>query len=299
MYILIGKSTKPGKRICMFRHCISLAIVLVTVSCGSPQNSVESRQSTSSVAPKSDHFAGLDACFILYNVKTAAIEKIVGEERCKRRFPPCSSFKVPLAVMAFDAGILKDENQILKWDGKVDVREAANKDHNAKSWMSDSIVWFSQRLTPKLTKQKFQNYLDKFEYGNRDLTAGITDAWLVSPNEDSVGLKITAFEQLEFMKKLWAGTLPASPRAMKLTRDITYIETSPHGFKFNGKTGSGFHDQERKVHFGWFISHLENGNQEYITIANFSDRAPTDAAGYGGLRLREITERVLADLGLW
>src|SRR5688572_30316392 len=71
-----------------------------------------------------DYFAGMDACFLLYNVRTKAFDKVIGDENCKREYPACSTFKVPLAVMAFDSKALKDENVVLKWDGRKDEREA-------------------------------------------------------------------------------------------------------------------------------------------------------------------------------
>lgn len=246
-----------------------------------------------------DIFGGRKACFLLYNVKTNTFEKVVGEEVCREQFPPCSSFKVPLAVIAFDSGILKDENQVLKWNGKKDGREVANKDHNAKTWMSDSIVWFSQRITAKLGKPKFQKYLNKFNYGNKDILAGITEAWLVSPAAPTPALKISAYEQVDFMKKLWSNNLPASKRAMKLTQDITYLETSPNGFKLSGKTGSNFYDADKKMHFGWFIAHIQKEDQEYISVVNISDITPSDEPGYGGLKAKAITKSLLSTQGLW
>jgi beta-lactamase class D len=208
-------------------------------------------------------------------------------------------FKVPLAVMAFDAGVLKDESQILKWDGKKDIRPELNKDHDAKTWMRDSVVWFSQRITPKLGKKKFQGYLDKFDYGNKDITAGIDDAWLVSSKDDAPALKVSAYEQVEFLKNLWTDKLPASKRAMQLTREITYLETSPNGFKLSGKTGSNFFNDERTIQLGWFISHIEKDGKEYIAVTNFRDLAPIATGGYGGPRAKEITKNYLAQSGLW
>lgn len=243
--------------------------------------------------------SGRKGCFLLYNVKTNVFEKVVGEEVCREQFPACSSFKVPLAVMAFDAGILKDENQVLKWDGKKDDREVANKNHNAKTWMSDSIVWFSQRITTKMGKQKFQNYLNKFNYGNKDISAGITEAWLVSPAATTPALKVSAYEQVDFMKKLWTNNLPASQRAIKLTQDITYLETSPNGFKLNGKTGSNFYDADKKMHLGWFIAHIQKEDQEYISVVNISDLSPSDGPGYGGMKAKAITKSLLSAQGLW
>ena len=252
--------------------------------------------------PKNDsveYFENMDGCFLLYNLNSKKLEKVIGEENCHKQFPACSTFKVPLAVMAFDSNVLKDENVVLKWDGKKEAREESNQDHNAQTWMKQSIVWFSQRITPQIGKQKFQKYLNDFQYGNKDLDGGIQQAWLVSPSENKSALKISGYEQLEFMKKLWTNTLPASNRSMQLTREITYLETSSLGTKLSGKTGSNFYDKDRKIHLGWFISHIQNGNQEYIAITQFSDRSTVEIPGYGGPRAKDITKKILADSGLW
>ncbi len=249
--------------------------------------------------PPKDPFAGVNGCFLLYNMKTQTFEKVIGESSCRERFVACSTFKVPLAVMAFDAKVLKDENQVLKWDGIKNDREALNHDHDAKTWMRDSVVWFSQRLTPKLGKKKLQKYLHAFKYGNEDMSAGITNAWLVSPGSQSPALKISPYEQVEFMKNLWTDNLPATKRAQNLTREITFLETSPNGFKLNGKTGSNYYDKEKKLSLGWFVSHIQNGEKEYIAVTNFSDLTPTTDSSYGGLRAKQITKDILAEQGLW
>ena len=129
------------------------------------------------------------------------------------------------------------------------------------------------------------------------------DAWLVSPGDKGPALKVSAYEQVDFMKKLWRDQLPVSKRAMKITREISFLETSPQGFKLSGKTGSNYYghdyDQEKRVGLGWFISHLEKGDQEYIVVARFSDQVPVDTKKYGGLRAKQIVKDILSDQGLW
>lgn len=248
---------------------------------------------------KKNYFENREGCFLLYNVKTGAIDKIIGDENCKKAYPASSTFKVPLAVMAFDSGVLKNEKVVLKWDGRKDERTESNKDHDARSWMRQSIVWFSKRLTPRIGEARLQKYLNAFDYGNKDLSAGITKAWLVSAGASGPALKITAYEQLEFMKKLWTDSLPVSRRSMELTQEITFLETSPKGFKMSGKTGSNFFDKEEKVRLGWFIAHVEKADREYITILNFRDLVSVETKSYGGLEAKEITKQILADEGIW
>lgn len=265
---------------------INILFLLLLISC------------SSGISTKMNYFPDMRGCFLLYNLKTNTFDKVIGET-CKERFPACSTFKIPLAIMAFDSGVLKNEKQILKWDGKKQFLEIWNKDHNAQTWMKESVVWFSQRITPILGEMKFQKYLNDFQYGNQDLSGGITQSWLTSPSEKTKKLAISAYEQVEFIKKLWTNQLPVSKRSMELTKNITYLETSPKGFRLSGKTGSNFFDINQTIHFGWFVSHLVKDDQEYIAVTNISDLKPSHSKFFGGFRAKEITKTILTNEGLW
>lgn len=254
--------------------------------------------SCAGVEKKSDFFAGKKGCFLLYNVTTGKYEKEVGTT-CKEQIVACSTFKVPLAVMAFDSGILKDENVVLKWDGvqRIKVTEW-NKDHHAQSWMSNSVVWFSQRLTPELGEKRFKKYLKDFNYGNQDISHGITDSWLVSPSSPEASLRISPYQQVDFMKALWKGSLPVSKRAMELTRKITFREITPAGFILSGKTGSNSYDEKGEIQLGWFVSHLKRGHEEFIAVVQFSDLRPQEGT-FGGPRAKEMLKDFLIRENLW
>lgn len=223
----------------------------------------------------------------------------MNEEACREQFPACSTFKVPLAVMAFDSGVLSDEKRVLKWDGKKDLRPEVNKDHDAQTWMRDSVVWFSQRLTPQIGPKRVQKYLNDFSYGNKNLKDGLTQAWLTSPSHREGALNISAYEQVDFLKKLWSHQLPVSERSMVLTQKIMFLEKSPQGFELHGKTGSNFFDKERRKHFGWFVGHVQRGEQEYIVVTHLSDLTAGEGRAYGGTRAKQLTKEILQDKGLW
>ncbi len=265
---------------------ISILLFTTLLSCATKKQEVK------------EYFPGMKGCFLLYNLKTGAFEKEIGDT-CKVRYPACSTFKVPLAVMAFDSGVLRDEKVTWKWDGQKRLLPQWNKDHNGETWMKDSVVWFSQRITPKMGQKKFQEYLDKFDYGNKDISTGLTQSWLNSPSDPKGSLSITAYEQVEFMKKLWKNELPVSTRSMELTRKITFLETSPNGFHLSGKTGSNFYDKEKKIQFGWFIAQVFNDDNEYIAVTNLSDLKPIETDLYGGQRAKAITKEMLTEAGLW
>lgn len=63
--------------------------------------------------------------------------------------------------------------------------------------------------------KKFQEYVTKFDYGNKDLSGdkgqnnGLTNAWLSS------SLGISSLEQIAFLQKMLADKLPIKPHAIQ------------------------------------------------------------------------------------
>lgn len=245
-----------------------------------------------------ENFPNKDICFLLFNINTGTFEKIVNQARCEERFYPNSSFKVPLAVMAFDSKVLKDENSMLKWDGQKRFLEAWNKDQTAASWMKESVVWFSQELTPKIGKEKIEEYLQSFEYGNADMSGGIKTAWL-TPEDNKNSLKVSGFEQIHFLKNLWRGELKASSDAQLKTIGLLVMEKSPNGNRLLGKTGSGSVGANRELRQGWWIGYLETKKDTYAVVVNFTDKQKDTATSFGGPEAREIAKQLLTEKKLW
>ncbi|HKQ62086.1 MAG TPA: penicillin-binding transpeptidase domain-containing protein [Candidatus Polarisedimenticolaceae bacterium] len=240
-------------------------------------------------------FAGRDGCFELYDLKTDQRVARFNPERCAQRTSPCSTFKVPLALMAFDAGILHDENSAIEWDGTKTSRDAWNRDQTAATWMRDSVVWFSQRLTPQLGLARIEAYLDGFDFGNRDMSGGLTRAWLES------SLRISPGEQLRFWTRFWREQLPVSEHAFAMTKKITFVERSPAGWSLHGKTGScGVGSEaEPALWIGWFVGHVARGDREYVFAVSYTDRVASADRRPAGWIARDIAKRILAGMGLY
>lgn len=256
-----------------------------------------------STQPQKEDFPNKDVCFLLFNLKTGTFEKIINQARCEERFPAASTFKIPLAIMAFDAKILKGPDSILKWDGKKKFLPAWEKDQTALSWMKESVVWFSQEITPKLGKERIEEYLQSFEFGNADMSGGIKYAWLTksqfdnSRNENS--LKISGFEQTHFLKNLWRGELKASTEAQLKTISLLAVEISPEGNRLLGKTGSGFIGADHELRIGWWAGYLETKQDSYVVVINFSDKQKLAEKSFGGAEARDIAKQILTERKLW
>jgi beta-lactamase class D len=67
--------------------------------------------------------------------------------------------------------------------------------HSPRTWMKNSCLWYSRVLTKELGIKKFQEYVTKFNYGNMDLSGGLTESWISS------SLKISPMEQITVSAK--------------------------------------------------------------------------------------------------
>jgi beta-lactamase class D len=242
-----------------------------------------------------------DSCFM-----AKENEKVLQTEGdCDKRYAPMSTFKIALSLIGFDSGILVDEMHPV-WpfkEGYVDWRDAWKQDQTPKSWMKESCVWYSQVLTKQLGMEKFQAYVTKFDYGNKDLSGdkgqknGLTNAWLSS------SLKISTIEQVSFLEKMLAGKLTIKTDAVAMTKNILFVEELKNGWKFYGKTGMGSllnadGTKNPDLYHGWFIGWIEKGDRRIIFSNHIEDdkkeetfaslRAKADAKE----RLTKIIEQI-------
>lgn len=232
-------------------------------------------------------FNNKNACFLLYDLTANKMLTHYNNKQCAVRISPCSTFKVALALMAFDLGILKDENTVIKWDGITRDLSEWNKDQTPKTWLQYSTVWVSQWITPQLGALKIQNYLNDFQYGNRDISGGIDHFWLSS------SLKISGNEQLKFLIRLWQNKLALSTAAINHTKKSLYSEKLENGATIYEKTGSGFVNGSngKSDRIGWFVGYLFFNHHDYVFVTNFIDE--TDSKISSGLEAKDITKKIL------
>ncbi|ESZ01323.1 class D beta-lactamase [Mesorhizobium sp. LNHC209A00] len=197
---------------------------------------------------------------------------------CDQRFSPASTFKVPLSLIGYDAGILGDEHTPA-WDYKLEFN-AVKRDQKTVDptiWERDSIIWFSREITRRLGTQKFAGYVSKFNYGNGDVTGnpgkddGLTHSWVNS------SLKITPVEQVAFLRQLLAGTMPVSARAHEMTRAIM-PNFKAGDWAVQGKTGTtrlgaGGND---KRSLGWFVGWAGKDGRQIVFARLVVDTKRTD-----------------------
>lgn len=222
--------------------------------------------------------------FVLFGVIGGSYVRY-NPERCEERFLPASTFKILNALMALETGVAQDENTMLPWDGTQYRIEAWNRDQTLKSAMASSVVWYFQELARRLGKERIQRFVDEVRYGNRNLSGPVDSFWLDG------GLRISADEQVEFLRRLYRGELPFSERSMAIVKRILVLEETPD-HRLSGKTGAV---QGTGHPIGWFVGAVEKGGQTHVFATNIEGAAMDDAF----LKARiDITRQILADLGI-
>ena len=209
-------------------------------------------------------------CTIIADAVTGNVLHRSGE--CSQRASPCSSFKIALAVMGFDSGILQSPSAPtweLKPEYNPSQRDLKFKEVYPALWQRDSVVWFSQQLTTRLGEARFAEYVKKFEYGNQDISGdpgmhnGLTRSWLMS------SLAISPEEQVQFLQRFIAHKFPVSERAYYMVRATIPQYQATGGWVVHGKSGSGWlrgsdgkEDESRPQ--GWFVGWAERDGRQVV-----------------------------------
>lgn len=168
---------------------------------------------------------------------------VLNEIRSQKRLPPASTFKIPHALFALDAGVVKDEFQIFPWDGVKRAFAVHNQDQDLRSSMRNSAVWVYEIFAQQIGLDQAREYLIKINYGNADPTGNTSTYWIDG------NLRITAQEQIRFLQRLYFNELPFDKADQLLVKDIMIVEA---GKEWILRAKSGWEGQ-----IGWWVGWVE------------------------------------------
>jgi beta-lactamase class D/imidazolonepropionase-like amidohydrolase len=232
-------------------------IVAVLCACATP--GVPATDSTETRAPSPCDGAGsvTEAPFAGHPAALVWFDPAGGRSLChgatSLRRIPASTFKIPHALIALDAGVLDGPDALLTWDPQKHPREewwpaewAA--DHTLRSALEHSVVWYYREVAELVGPEREAAYLEALGLGNARVGDRPTSFWLVGP------LEISPEEQVVFLRRLWDGTLPVSAEAQRLTREMVTVLREAGGERVLGKTGTGRIDQGS---LNWLVGVVE------------------------------------------
>jgi len=106
---------------------------------------------------------GVDGCFVLYNQTDKEYIRY-NSALCDTGYIPASTFKIPNSLIALEEGVIKDTNQVIKWDGHEWPNKPWNQDLTLKTAMKYSCIWVYIGFAEQIGVKKYQDYVDSFDY---------------------------------------------------------------------------------------------------------------------------------------
>ena len=240
----------------------------------------------------SPFFKNTKGAFVLYDLKNNRYIRS-NEARCRERFSPKSTFKIPNSLIGLETNVIQDANSVIAWNRqKYPPQDNWNQepfnhwaqDQTLRSAIKYSVVWYYQELALRVGEQRMKKYVTAFNYGNQNVSGGIDEFWLNGK------LQISADEEVEFLKAFYAERLPVSKRSTDIVKDILVLEKTST-YTLSGKTGGGSIAERRFI--GWFVGYLETNGNVYFFATNI------EGSNFPEIRDKrvDVTKQILTQLG--
>lgn len=231
--------------------------------------------------------AGMRGCFVVHDVRADRTLR-VNAARCARRLPPASTFKIPNALIGLETGVVTDEHMVIAWDGVERSITDWNRDLDLAAAIRVSSVPYFQELARRVGATRMRDWVRRFGYGNRDIRGGIDRFWLDGR------LRISADEQVAFLRRVQDRTLPVSGRTIDILRRIITLEERADGAVLRAKTGWALRGN---WNVGWFVGWIERGDDAWIFALNVEPvgKPPADFLA----KRRLLAESLLRLHGVW
>jgi beta-lactamase class D len=234
------------------------------------------------------YFAGLDATFVLLNGKTNQFIRY-NPNRAAQRFSPCSTFKIPHTALLLESGVAPGADYELKYDPVYTQPPQWAQDFTLAGAFKASALWYYQVLAQRAGMSVEQRFVDQFAYGNRDTRTGLKEIghtfWVDGT------LRISANEQVMFLRRFYERKLGLSERTTGITKQIMLVEERPN-YRLSAKTGACQHNREQTAN--WYVGYVEKPDRIYYFALEMGDK------DYGRAYSERIsiTRTILTDLGI-
>lgn len=208
------------------------------------------------------------------------------EKDAERATLPASTFKIINSLIALETGAVKDEKEVLKWDGVKRQVESWNADTDMENAFRNSTVWFYVQMAKRVGKDKYRKYLQESHYGNGKIDSGQDDDFW---NYGDFG--VTPKNQIELLKNLYEEKLPFSKRSFEIVKRIS-IEEKTADYVLRAKTGWTYFGGNDT---GWWVGYVERKDNTYFFATRVIKKRETQNPNFSSCR-KEITRKILKEL---
>jgi beta-lactamase class D len=231
--------------------------------------------------------AHVDGSILIYDLKKDTYYSN-NYETSKVGHLPASTFKITNSIIALETGIVANDSTIFKWDGKSRRLSDWEQDLTLHDAFHFSCVPCYQEIARNIGLKRMTEELEKLSYENMQVDSSNLDLfWLEGTS------KISPFEQIDFLKKLYESELPISERTEKIMKRMMVIEEREN-FKLTGKTGWSITNE---MDNGWFVGYVETNDNTYFIATNISPKSTGHMDNFANIR-KDVGFKALAYLGV-
>ncbi|WP_255478566.1 penicillin-binding transpeptidase domain-containing protein [Rufibacter sp. XAAS-G3-1] len=210
------------------------------------------------------------------------------ENDTNRASLPASTFKILNSLILLEEKAVRDENEVLPWDGQQRGIPAWNADTDMKSAFTNSTVWFYVRLAERIGQDEYRSWLKRCGYGNGKLKNGFgADFWNYGD------FAISPKDQIEFLRKLYEEKLPFAKENIQKVKQMMAAEQTPT-YTLRGKTGLTSYGGTSS---GWWIGYVETKGNVYFFATRLHKDQNTKNENFAACR-KTITHQILRQLGI-
>lgn len=237
-------------------------ILILTSACSgrktTSEGDTEVRQKSSPLFGKLLDTAGFDGTILVYDpsINTWFSNDF---QRCDTGYIPASTFKIVNSIIGIETGVISNEHHVFQWNGERYPMKNWEQDLELKDAFRYSCVPCYRGLARSIGRERMEKWLLKLNFG--DMVVDSIDLfWLWGKS------RITAFEQVDFMRRFNEGKLAIKPETRDLMRKIMVADSSAD-YILRGKTGWGLRDHSDIL---WFTGFAETQKDTvYVCLATF------------------------------
>ncbi len=271
-----------------------LALLMLLFSCTGKETNSDQREDEitkpSIVVPEFQSIidsAGVSGAILIYDL--AANTYFSNDFKwANKGHLPASTFKIPNSIIALETGVVENDGTLFEWDGEERRMEIWEQDLVFSEAFHFSCVPCYQEVARKIGVDKMTSFLDTLNYGTMQVDSTNIDMfWLEGAS------RITQFQQIDFLKRLYQSELPISERTERIMKRMMVIEANEL-YKLSGKTGWSISNGKDN---GWFVGLVEAQGNAYFFAANLEPQPQFDMAGFAEVR-KTVTMQALKEMGI-
>jgi len=180
---------------------------------------------------------------------------------------PASTFKIANSIIGLETGVIESDTTIFKWDGKEKWLKKWEQDLVLRDAFQFSCVPCYQEVARNIGVKRMNDYLHKLKYGTIVVDSSNIDKFWLEGNA-----RISQFQQIDFLKRLFSSKLPITKRTEEIVKNIMVIEEREQ-YILSGKTGLS---NDHESYNGWFVGAVELQTNRYLFATNLVPKKEFD-----------------------